>query len=220
MPGYGSSETFAGQDLSLSTLTSVFVELLDHWKLAAPAVVAHDSGGAIALGAHLRHGAGYRSLALVDPVALAPWGSTFFTLTRGHTEAFAGLPAALHEALIRAYVRSASSQGLHPQVLDSLVEPWLDEHGQANFYHQLAQRAGDQHYTDELQRAYESIDIPVDIYWGGDDTWIPVDRGRELAAYIPHAHLDVVAGAGHLAQEDSPAELTAVLLRSLQTSRQ
>jgi hypothetical protein len=34
-------------------LTEVFVELLAHWRLTEPSVVAHDSGGAIALGAHL-----------------------------------------------------------------------------------------------------------------------------------------------------------------------
>jgi pimeloyl-ACP methyl ester carboxylesterase len=46
IPGYGSSEKFADQDLSLDMLCHVFVELLDHWNLTAPTVVAHDSGGA------------------------------------------------------------------------------------------------------------------------------------------------------------------------------
>ncbi len=212
MPGYGASEKSACQDLSLDMLTSVFVALLDHWDLATPAVVAHDSGGAIALGAYLRHHVKYRSLALVDAVALAPWGSPFFAVAGEHTEAFAALPARLHEALLRAYVGSASSPGLHPQVLDSLVAPWLGEHGQAHFYRQLTQRAGDQHYIDRLQATYESIDLPVDIHWGSDDTWIPIDRGRELAARIPGARLEIITEAGHLTPEDNPTQLTAALL--------
>lgn len=47
---------------------------------------------------------------------------------------------------------------------------------------------------------------------GEDDEWIPVARGRELAARIPDARLFVLPGAGHLVQEDTPAELTAALL--------
>jgi pimeloyl-ACP methyl ester carboxylesterase len=219
MPGYGASDSFSSQDLSLDMLTSVFVELLDHWNLSAPAVVGHDSGGAIALGAHLGHHVDYQSLALVDAVALAPWGSPFFALAGKHVDAFARLPAPLHEALIRAYVGSASSPGLHPQVLDSLVAPWLGEHGRQNFYRQLAQRARDRHYTEELQPAYESIDLPVDIHWGSDDDWIPVDRGRELAARIPGSRFDIIAESGHLTPEDNPAELTAALLRFLHTDQ-
>ena len=40
--------------------------------------------------------AGASRLILVDPVALAPWGSPFFRLVREHPQAFAGLPTNLH----------------------------------------------------------------------------------------------------------------------------
>ncbi|WP_260474453.1 alpha/beta fold hydrolase [Streptomyces sp. WAC 04229] len=92
MPGYGLSEKFPGQDVSLAAQGRVFTELLDHWGLAEPLVVAHDFGGAVALRAHLLHDARYRALALVDPVALAPWGSPFFRLVREHAEVFGSCP--------------------------------------------------------------------------------------------------------------------------------
>lgn len=41
----------------------------------------------------------FSKLALVDPVALAPWGSPFFTLVRDHAEVFQQLPAAIHAAV-------------------------------------------------------------------------------------------------------------------------
>lgn len=72
LPGYGGSAQFEGQDVSLGSQARVLTELLDHWQLAEPAVAAHDFGGCVALRAHLLHGARYRRLALVDPVALAP----------------------------------------------------------------------------------------------------------------------------------------------------
>ncbi|MFE7276674.1 alpha/beta fold hydrolase [Streptomyces sp. NPDC057623] len=214
MPGYGLSEKSADQDVSLAAQGRIFAELLSHWGLDEPLVVAHDFGGAVALRAHLLHGARYRALALVDPVALAPWGSPFFRLVRENAEVFEQLPPPLHQALVREYVTSASSPGLHPAVLDRLVEPWLGDPGQAAFYRQIAQ--ADQRYTDEVQGRYAEIAVPTLICWGRNDTWIPPEKGRELAALIPQARLEPIAHAGHLVQEDAPAELTAVLLDFLQ----
>lgn len=216
MPGYGASDKAEGQNLSLAALSSLFADLLHHWGLTDPTVIAHDSGGAVALGATLRKGASYRRLALVDAVALAPWGSPFFRLAGDHVDALHQLPGPLHRAVLREYVSSASSAGLRPVVLDTLLKPWLGEDGQRAFYRQLAQRVTDQHYTDQMQPGYASIDIPVLACWGEDDTWVPADRGRELAARIPGAHFEPIPAAGHLVQEDNPAELTATLLGFLQ----
>ncbi|WP_399894521.1 alpha/beta fold hydrolase [Streptomyces sp. BBFR51] len=213
MPGYGQSEMYAGQDVSLAAQGRVFTELLDHWGLAEPLVVAHDFGGAVALRAHLLHDAAYRALALVDPVALAPWGSPFFRLVREHAEVFEQLPAALHQALVREYVASTGGPGPHPAVLERLVEPWLGESGQPAFYRQIAQ--ADQRYTDEIQDRYAGISVPTLICWGEEDAWIPVARGRELADRVPGARWEPIAHAGHLVQEDAPAELTAALLAFL-----
>ena len=215
MPGYGTSDTYQDQDISLAAQARIFADLLDHWRLAEPAVVAHDSGGAVALGAHLLHDAPYRRLALVDAVALAPWGSAFFEVVGDHASGFERLPARLHRALVREYVSTASSPGLHPATLDALVEPWLGESGQRAFYRQLTQRRADPGFVDEIQHRYGSIEIPVLVCWGNDDAWIPVDRGRELATRISDARLRIIPGAGHLIQEDQPAELTAALFAFL-----
>jgi pimeloyl-ACP methyl ester carboxylesterase len=215
MPGYGTSAKYAGQDVSLAAQGRVFVELLDHWGLSEPLVVAHDFGGAVSLRAHLLHGARYRALALVDPVAVAPWGTPFFRLVGQHSQVFEQLPPALHHALVREYVSSASSRGLHPAVHDRLIQPWLGDPGQAAFYRQIAQN--DQRYTDEIQGRYAEIRIPTLVCWGEDDTWIPVSQGRELASMIPYARWEPIPNAGHLVQEDAPAELTAVLLAFVET---
>ncbi|GGP94010.1 pimeloyl-ACP methyl ester carboxylesterase [Actinomadura coerulea] len=66
-------------------------------------------------------------------------------------------------------------------------------------------RAGD------VQGRYGELDLPVLVCWGAEDTWIPAAKGRELAALVPGARLHTVEGAGHLVQEDAPAELTAAL---------
>ncbi|TMQ89771.1 alpha/beta hydrolase [Actinomadura soli] len=215
MPGYGTSAMTEAQDLSLDALAGVFAELIDHWGLTSPDVVAHDSGGAVALGAHVDRGVPYRRLALVDAVSLPPWGSEFFALVGEHTEIFRRLPGPLHRAMLREYVITASSPGLRPDVLDALTAPWLGADGQAAFYRQLAQRRADLTYIDRIRDGYPAIDLPVLVCWGADDSWVPAERGRELAALIPGAEPHLIDGAGHLLPEDRPAELTAALLTFL-----
>ncbi|MFG3135642.1 alpha/beta fold hydrolase [Streptomyces sp. NPDC048211] len=215
LPGYGESAQFEGQDVTLASQARVLAELLGHWQLTEPVVVAHDFGGCVALRAHLLHGARYRRLALVDPVALAPWGSPAYRLLGEHAGVFAQLPPALHRALVREYVSSASGPGLSPAVLDRLVAPWCTESGRPAFYRQISQN--DQRFTDEIQHRYGEIYVPVLICWGADDTWIPVARGHELAALVPGSELRIIEGSGHLVQEDAPAELTAALTGFLRT---
>ncbi len=105
--GYGQSEQRDGQDVSLGVQNELLAELLDHWALERPDVVAHDFGGATALRTHLLNGKDYRTLTLIDPVALAPWGSPFVKHVRQHEAAFRGVPAYIHEAIVAAYVRGA-----------------------------------------------------------------------------------------------------------------
>ncbi len=213
MAGYGGSTMREGQDVSLAAQGSLFADLLEFWGLTEPRVVAHDYGGAVALRAHLLHGARYRTLALVDVVALAPWGSPFFRLVAENASVFTRLPPALHEALLRAYIAGAAHRPLSASQLDLLAAPWLGEAGQAAFYRQIAQ--ADQRYTDEIEPHYPSLDLPVLIAWGTEDTWIPVDRAHRLAGLIPGARLELVPEAGHLIQFDAPERLTAVLQRWL-----
>jgi pimeloyl-ACP methyl ester carboxylesterase len=209
MPGYGRSAKDPDHPVSLDVQGELLADLLGHWNLAQPHVVAHDFGGAVALRAHLLHGRAYASLALVDVVALAPWGSDYFRLVREHADVFAAVPPAMHEGAVRAYVLGASHRGLAPDQLDLLVEPWLDEQGQAAFYRQIAQ--SEQRFTDEIESRYTEIDLPVLVVWGTEDTWIPVDRGHRLAATIPGAELRLVEGAGHLIQLDQPVALATML---------
>jgi len=159
------------------------------------------------------HQSGFASLALVDVVALRPWGSDFFRLVRDHAEAFTALPTAVHEGALRAYISGASHRGLTPAALGALTVPWLDDVGQAAFYRQIAE--ADEAYTDQIESLYPAIEVPVLVVWGRDDAWIPVERAHRLHDLIPRARLLVIEEAGHLIQLDQPAALTAALTQWL-----
>lgn len=217
MPGYGASSKAPEHAVGLDVQGELFADLIAHWELADPHVVAHDYGGTVSLRAHLLHGARYDSLALVDVVALAPWGSDFFRLVREHADVFEALPAPMHEGALRAYVEGASHRGLSREQTDRLVAPWLDDLGRPAFYRQISQAR--QAFTDEIEPDYERLDLPVLVAWGRDDTWIPVDRAQRLAALIPGAELEIVDEAGHLIQLDQPVRLATTLHRWLSARR-
>ncbi|RIQ29577.1 alpha/beta fold hydrolase [Jiangella rhizosphaerae] len=213
MPGYGRSSKDDGHDVSLAVQGELLADLLRFWGGPPPHLVTHDIGGAVALRAHLLHGAPVTSLALVDVVAQAPWGSPFFRLVGEHPSVFEALPADLHEALLRAYVSGAATGELTADQLRMLVGPWLGPDGQRAFYRQIA--AADEAHTDEIEPRYGELDVPVLVAWGTSDTWIPVDRAHRLASMIPGARLELIEGAGHLVQLDAPVALTAALQRWL-----
>ncbi|MGD1853364.1 MAG: alpha/beta fold hydrolase [Leptolyngbyaceae cyanobacterium] len=137
--GYGQSEKRPSQNVSLDVQGRLLADLLTHWGLKKPKIIAHDFGGAASLRAHLLHGCDFGSLQLIDVVALAPWGSPFFAHVQQHEEAFSGVPDYIHLAIVQAYIRGAMHKLLDETQFDKLVEPWVTENGKAAFYRQIAQ---------------------------------------------------------------------------------
>jgi pimeloyl-ACP methyl ester carboxylesterase len=202
MPGYGRSAKGAGQRTSLDVQGGVFAEMLAHWGLARPAVVAHDMGGATTLRAHLLHGCDFDRYVLMNVVAMRPWGSEFFAHVGRHVEAFLSLPPHIHRAVVTAYIEGAIAGDIDPADVEKLVEPWISDEGRRSFYRQFAQ--ADERYTAEVEPAFGKIRCPVKIIWGETDPWIPLDRAKALHALIPQASLDILPGVGHLPQLEAP----------------
>lgn len=209
MPGYGRSEMRADQRTGLDVQGLVFAEMLEHWGLEAPAVLAHGFGGATVLRAHLLHGCDYARLGLMNVVALRPWGSDFFTHVGRHVEAFTGLPPHIHRAIVEAYIRGALSGEIPPEDVAALVAPWLSEAGSGSFYRQFAQ--ADERFTAEIEPMFGEIRCPVRILWGEDDPWIPLERGRALHARIPTSGFETLPGVGHLPQLEAPERVLVAL---------
>jgi pimeloyl-ACP methyl ester carboxylesterase len=209
LPGYGRSSMAPEHRVAADVHARAFRALLDHWELERPQVVAHDLGGLVALRAHLVEGAAFASLFLVDVVAITPSGSPFFRFVQENPRLLAQLPAYIHDAIVRAYLGSATHRGLAAGELDALVEPWTGELGQAAFYRQIADY--DLALLEENERRLGELDLPVRILWGAEDTWIPLETGRRFAGLLPGASLTEVPGAGHLMQYDAPIELSTAL---------
>ncbi|MET0529676.1 MAG: alpha/beta hydrolase [Microvirga sp.] len=215
--GYGASQKHKGQDVSLGVQNRLLAELLRHWELDRPDVLAHDFGGATALRSYFLDGLRYRSLTLFDAVALRPWGSPFVAHVRQYEAAFSGLPAYAHDALLRAYLQGAAHRPLGEEAYQAYMSPWQGEVGQAAFYRQIAQM--DQRYTDEIEDRYELLDCPVTVLWGEQDEWIPLERGELLASKLSRVPLIRVPNAGHFVQEDAPEAIVAAMFAPPKSDR-
>ncbi|CAN7713049.1 alpha/beta hydrolase [Variovorax paradoxus] len=210
MLGYGLSDK-PDADVSRGVQSELFAALYRHWGLSSPDVVAHDFGGSNALRGHLLNGLDYRSLVLIDPVAISPQGSPLVQAARKHEEVFASLPAYIHEAMLRAYIGTAVGSALREDEMQRYLAPWLGDEGQKAFWRQVAQM--DDKYTEEVEWRYGEMRCPVAILWGEEDEWIPMADGRELARRMGTASFTPVPDAKHLVQEDAPEAIVAAALR-------
>ena len=227
MPGYGASAHDPlpdHHDRVYPRQTQIFSALLRHWHDASgrptfrPHVVAHDIGGAVALRALLLADSAFpapsfASLALVDCGAAFPVDEPFFSLVRENASVFQSLPAKLHEAMLREYLRGASFKGLRRDQEDMLVAPLLSPDGQRAFYRQIESQRNED--VAELAASYRTLDCPLHIIWAEKDTWVPVERAHMLHQRIGGS-LKIIENAGHLVQLDAPEELTFELSQWLQ----
>ena len=210
MPGYGLSDMTPGADVSLGIQNRVLAALFREWGLSEPDVICHDFGAATVLRAHYLDGLRYNAVLVFDAVALAPWGSPFVSHVRLHEAAFAGMPGFAHDALVRAYVQGAAHGPLLDEVMDIHVAPWLGPRGQSAFYRQIAQM--DTAFTDAVAPRYGRFARTVQVMWGVEDTWIPIETGRRFAQMVSDRGLVEVADCGHLMQEDAPEAIVAAML--------
>ncbi len=82
---------------------------------------------------------------------------------------------------------------------------------------QLAAIAGD--WATLACEPYDELSMPTLVVWGEADKMIPAERGRRLAAAIPHARYIGLPGVGHTCQVEAPREFAfaiAPFLRELQ----
>ncbi len=199
--GYGLSDK-SDADVSLGVQNHLLDALINHWNLDEPFVVGHDFGGTTVLRNHILGNRDYRKMVVIDPVAISPWGSPFFKHVEMHESAFSGVPDYIHEAIVKAYIKTAAHQELNQETIDGILNPWVGELGKPAFYRQIAQ--ADSIFTDEFQSRFDEVRSPVLILWGEEDTWIPCEQAHTLHNKIQGSELITIPNAGHLVIEEAP----------------
>ncbi|KAI4188869.1 MAG: hypothetical protein LQ348_003871 [Seirophora lacunosa] len=131
-------------DADLAQQSEVFAALYKFWAREwqdfGAHVVAHDHGGLMTLRAHLLHGCDFRSLCLIDVVALGPFGQPLFKLVAENEEVFNALTGPVFEGVVESYIRDAAYKDLDRETMAALKRPWIaSEDGRKAFVRQMVQ---------------------------------------------------------------------------------
>jgi len=178
-PIIGKTDTIskgAALDADLAQHSEVFTALYkfwaQDWQESKAHVVAHDHGGLMSLRAHLLHGCEYRSLCLIDVVALGPFGQPLFKLVAENEGVFTELTRPVFEGVVEAYIRDAAYKELDRETMEMLKRPWITtEEGRKGFVRQMVQV--NSRSTEDVEGRYHEVGkkIPVRIIWGKEDTY-------------------------------------------------
>lgn len=153
----------------------------------------------MSLRAHLLHGCEYRSLCLIDVVALGPFGQPLLKLVAENETVFAALTGPVFEGVVEAYIRDAAFKELDRETMEMLKRPWItSEEGRAGFVRQMVQ--ANSRSTEDVEKRYheEGQKMQVRIIWGKEDRWIPVETANRLKEKLNAKDVVVIEGAGRL----------------------
>lgn len=224
-PGFGESplgkpiaekaDSISARDLldaNLAQQSEVFAALYKSWETnwrgAKAHVVAHDHAGIMSLRAHLLHGCDYRSLCLIDVVAVGPFGHPLFKLVAENEHVFTALTGPVFEGVVESYIRDAAFRGLDRETMEMLKKPWItSDEGRKGFVRQMMQ--ANSRSTDGLEDRYHEVGsrLPVLVIWGKEDTWLPVEIAGRLKEKLVAKRVAVIENAGHLIMYDQAGRL-------------
>lgn len=193
-PGFGGTGRPAGLD-SPAALAARYVDLLAELDLTDVCVVGNSLGGWVAAEIALLGSPRVGSVVLVDAVGIEVPGHPvvdFFSLS----------PT---EVAQRSWFDP--SKMVDPATLPPAVQATLPGNRAA-----LAVYGGSMQ-DPTLRARLAAVTVPTLVVWGEADRIGDVEYGRAYAAAIPGARFELIPGAGHLPQLETPE----VLLTAVQT---
>ncbi|KAL8772246.1 MAG: hypothetical protein Q9209_002458 [Squamulea sp. 1 TL-2023] len=241
-PGYGESQLLTPEATaeftnngSLTIQAEVTAALFTHWGFGGtstsgsneanearkqPHIIAHDNTGLVALRITIQHKITYKSLTLIDVVAVGPWGLPFFKLVAENESVFIAIPPQMFDGIVRSYIRDAAYKPLRKEDEDMLAEPWVSgegrpgQEGLVRVLKQASTRVSED-VEGEYHRLGESK-LRIKIIWGKEDKWVPYERAEKLRGLIGgKAEVVIVEEAGHLIQLNQPERLMAEIVMFL-----
>lgn len=215
--GAGSSTWSDVDRLSIHGHVEAVRRVVDGLELERVAVVGHDSGGMIAR--HALTGDGRLSgMGLIDTEMPDGVGWRFRSFIAGRKLPgfgrglgwLAGRPRLRRNGFVLgdAFVDRSLLDGEFDELF---LQPLATDPRRLAAAMQVF-RSFDMRDVHALAELHRRIRVPVQLVWGEQDKFFPVERAREMVGSFPDARIAVVAGAGLFSHEERPAEVAAALL--------
>jgi pimeloyl-ACP methyl ester carboxylesterase len=197
--------------LSMSGLAHDARAVLDDAGVESAHVIGASMGGMIAQHLALEDRASVRSLTLACTTpggrsGLPPWRLMATAALRpvlGTRRTFPLVAPAL-------YAQSTLKER-RARVREDFERRLEDSTSPLTVYAQMGAIAG----HDTRSRLRELEGLPTLVVHGLEDNLVPPDRGRELAALIPGAHLELIPRCGHLLTTDAEEQVASAIVAHL-----
>ncbi|HVM37843.1 MAG TPA: alpha/beta fold hydrolase [Sphingomicrobium sp.] len=189
-PGYGESDPLPAatrEDFAASVLAA-----LSALGIERAHVCGLSLGGVIAIAMHDQAPERCASLVLADSFAVHPEGRAIYE--RSVAASRAASMRELAEARAGALLAPGARAALYREVIDTMASI------EAGAYRLGAEAVW---LADQRDRAAR-ITVPTLVLCGEVDKVTPPELSRELAALVPAARLQLIPGAGHLANIEQP----------------
>lgn len=213
----GSSRFTADSEVSIQGHIDALKATIDHLGLTEFSVVGHDSGGLIA-----RHGVAgdprLRGMGLIntEPATGVSWRFKMFLANR-HVPGFgralgwlAGKPALRRNKFVLGDAFTDRSL-LDGEFDEFFLRPLNESRASQRTAIRLL-KSFHFRFIDELADLHTRIDVPVQLVWGVDDPFFPIEAARKDVATFADGRLAEIEGAGLFSHEEKPAEVAAALL--------
>ncbi len=215
--GTGASRFDADTPIGMEPHMAAVRAAVEALELDSVAVVGHDSGGMIARHAMVGDPR-LRALGLINteqPQGVGLWFKGF--LVGRHVPGFgAFLRWVLAKPTLRRSPLVLGGSFVDRSLIDGdfdelFLRPIVEDDGQYRAAMELLQSFDVEHVR-QLAAIHARLDVPVQMVWGAEDPFFPLDWAREMVGTFPDARLTVIERASLLPHEEKPAEVAAALL--------
>ena len=210
LPGNGLSDPAREGNYRSEADAQRVLALLDQLGVERMRLVGHGHGGEVAAQIALQ---APRRVARLLLVASAPqeWESMPVPLRLLHS---APLPQWLVSSMLPRLLVSSTLEWLYapnakvsPARVDRRQELLQREGNRWALLQQWRQQPGEQ----ESEAMFSRLKVPVLLLWGNEDGLTPLAQAQSLRSRIPGSRLLLLAGVGHLPQEEAPARSLAAV---------
>ena len=208
-----------GADLSAAGLGRLAADFLDALDLSDATLVGNDSGVAVAQVVAARHAERLGGLVLAtgdafDHFPPKPFRPLIAAARTGTlTPLLAMLKVRPARSLPTAYGWLTHGDLPH-ELIDCWVAAYFADKGVRHDLHRLTAALGDDDFMNQIATELAAFTKPALLAWAADDKFFPLEHARRLAALLPNAQLQLIAGSRTWVMLDQPQQ-TAHLIAAL-----
>ena len=210
-------------NLSLPGMARIVADFLEALDLDDVAIVANDTGGAVAQALVGRHPERIARLVLTSCDAFEKFPPTpqKYLLVMARSRLLTWIVAytvrfKVIQRLPTAY-GFVTSRPMPVDVMRSFTDPIRLNAGVRRDFRRML-RAVDTKYTFEAAARLTHFDKPSLVLWAENDKIFPCEHGRRLAELLPQGEFELVAGSRTFIPEDQPELLAAAIEDFLATN--